>query len=67
VTAELLIRYALSQPVTLVIVGCSQPLEVLTLASLGRDFTPLPERSQRMLEERFAPYAPDLAYYRGQI
>jgi aryl-alcohol dehydrogenase-like predicted oxidoreductase len=65
ITAELLIRYALSQPVTLVIVGCSEPLEVLTLASLGRDFTPLPEHGQRMLEERFAPYARDLAYYRG--
>jgi hypothetical protein len=38
---------------------------VLTLASLGRDFSPLPEQSQRILEERFAPYASDLAYYRG--
>jgi aryl-alcohol dehydrogenase-like predicted oxidoreductase len=66
VTAELLIRYALSQPVTLVIVGCSQPLEVLTLASLGRDFTPLSEEGQRMLEERFAPHASDLAFYRGE-
>jgi aryl-alcohol dehydrogenase-like predicted oxidoreductase len=65
ISAELLIRYALSQPVTLVIVGCSQPLEVLTLASLGRDFTPLPDEGQRMLEERFAPYASDLAFYRG--
>jgi len=65
ISAELLIRYALSQPVTLVIVGCSQPLEVLTLASLGRDFTPLPEDDQRKLEERFAPYAADLAFYRG--
>ena len=67
IPAELLIRYALSQPVTLVIVGCSQPLEVLTLASLGRDFTPLPEGEQRSLEERFAPRAADLAYYRGVI
>jgi aryl-alcohol dehydrogenase-like predicted oxidoreductase len=64
ITAELLIRYALSQPVTLVIVGCSEPLEVLTLASLGRDFIPLPEEDQRRLEERFAPYAADLAFYR---
>ena len=65
ISAELLIRYALSQPVTLVIVGCSQPLEVLTLASVGRDFFPLPEGDQRKLEERFAPYAADLAFYRG--
>ena len=65
ISAELLIRYALSQPVTLIIVGCSQPIEVFTLASLGRDFIPLPEGDQRRLEERFAPYAADLAFYRG--
>lgn len=65
ISAELLIRYALSQPVTLVIVGCSQPIEVLTLASLGRDFTPLTENEQRVLEKRFAPYAADFAFYRG--
>jgi aryl-alcohol dehydrogenase-like predicted oxidoreductase len=67
ISAEILIRYALSQPVTLVIVGCTQPLEVLALASLGRDFTPLPLPGRRALEERFAPYASDLAYYRGVI
>ncbi|MDD1661412.1 MAG: aldo/keto reductase, partial [Methanomicrobiales archaeon] len=65
ISAELLIRYALSRAVTLVIVGCSQPLEVLTLASLGRDFTPLPEAEMRALEERVAPYAADLAFYRA--
>jgi aryl-alcohol dehydrogenase-like predicted oxidoreductase len=65
ISAELLIRYALSWPVTLVIVGCSQPLEVLTLASLGRDFIPLSEGEQHTLEERFAPLAADLAFYRG--
>jgi aryl-alcohol dehydrogenase-like predicted oxidoreductase len=67
ITAELLIRYALSWPVTLVIVGCSSPLEVLTLASLGRDFVPLPPEGCRVMEERFAPYARDLAYYRGVV
>jgi aryl-alcohol dehydrogenase-like predicted oxidoreductase len=67
ITAELLIQYALSWPVTLVIVGCSSPLEVLTLASLGRDFVPLPPEGCRVMEERFAPYARDLAYYRGVV
>jgi aryl-alcohol dehydrogenase-like predicted oxidoreductase len=67
ITADLLIRYALSWPVTLVIVGCSQPLEVLTLASLGRDFIPLPPEQRLALEERFAPYARELAYYRGEV
>ncbi|HTY52701.1 MAG TPA: aldo/keto reductase [Methanomicrobiales archaeon] len=65
ISAELLIRYALSQPVTLVIVGCSRPIEVLTLASVGRDFTQLPRADQEAIEKRFAPYAADLAFYRG--
>ncbi|HUK92527.1 MAG TPA: aldo/keto reductase, partial [Methanomicrobiales archaeon] len=65
VSAEILIRYALSRPVNLVVVGCSQPLEVLTLASVGRDFTPLPEADRQALEAKFAPYARDLAFYRG--
>ena len=67
ITADLLIRYALSWPVTLVIVGCSLPLEVLTLASLGRDFVPLPPADRQALELRFAPLARDLAYYRGVV
>jgi predicted aldo/keto reductase-like oxidoreductase len=65
ISAELLFRYALSQPVTLIIVGCSQPIEVLALASLGRDFTPLTGDEQRILEQRFAPHAADFAFYRG--
>jgi aryl-alcohol dehydrogenase-like predicted oxidoreductase len=67
ITTDLLIRYALSWPVTLVIVGCSLPIEVLTLASLGRDFIPLPVEARHALEERFAPYARELAYYRGTV
>ena len=67
ITAELLLRYALSWPVTLVIAGCSLPLEVLTLASLGRGPVPLPAGERRALEERFAPFARDLAYYRGTV
>ena len=67
ITAELLLRYALSWPVTLVITGCSEPLEVLTLASLGRDFIPLSGEECRALEERFAPHAREFAYYRGVV
>jgi aryl-alcohol dehydrogenase-like predicted oxidoreductase len=67
ITADLLIRYALSWPVTLLVAGCASPLEVLTLASLGRDLVPLPADDCRALEERFAPHARELAYYRGVI
>ncbi len=40
ITPERLIRYALSQPVSVAIVGCSTPEEVRALADVGRTFTP---------------------------
>ena len=67
VSPDLLIRYALSQDITLAIVGCSTPAEVQTLAAVGRDFQPLSPREQEDLIQRFAPYARQLAYYRGVI
>ena len=44
VTAELLLRFALSQEVSTIIVGCSSPREVQTLAQVGREFQPLARR-----------------------
>ncbi len=64
-TAELLIRYALSQGVDVAIVGCSTPEEVKNLAAVGRDFRPLSEEEQRPLVEAFRPQARRLAFYRG--
>ena len=65
ITPERLIRYALSQPVSLVIVGCSTPEEVRALAETARDFCPMPPQEQRQLVELFRPHAARLAYYRG--
>ena len=67
VSADLLIRYALSQDITLAIVGCSTPAEVQTLAAAGRDFEPLSSKEQETLIRRFAPHAKQLAYYRGVL
>jgi aryl-alcohol dehydrogenase-like predicted oxidoreductase len=67
VNAEVLIRYALSQNITLAIVGCSTPDEVETLAGVGRDFEPLSPQDQKNLIHRFAPYGRQLAFYRGVI
>ena len=67
VSADLLIRYALSQDITLAIVGCATPAEVQTLAAAGRAFEPLPPQEQETLIRRFAPYARQMAYYRGVI
>ena len=67
VTAELLLRFALSQPISTAIVGCSSPAEVVGLAKAGRDFQPLSDAEEKMLLETFRPHARRLAYYRGVI
>ena len=64
-TAELLIRFALSQPITLAIVGCSSPQEVKTLTQVGAHFEPLSPSEEQRLLRLFRPYAHRLAYYRG--
>lgn len=65
ITAERLIRYALSQDVDVAIVGCSSSQEVETLAQAGRPFTPLSPEEHRGIIQAFQPVARKLAYYRG--
>jgi predicted aldo/keto reductase-like oxidoreductase len=65
ITAELLIRFALSQPITLAIVGCSSPREVKTVIEVGAHFEPLSPAEEQQLLRPFRPYAHRLAYYRG--
>jgi hypothetical protein len=64
ITAELLVRYALSRGATVAIAGCSTPEEVHALAEVGRGFSPLPEADMEALEAMFAPQAKRLAFYR---
>lgn len=66
VTPHSLIAYALSQPITVAIVGCSTPDEVETLATLGSmDAPAIAADKARALEEAFRPHAKRLAFYRG--
>jgi aryl-alcohol dehydrogenase-like predicted oxidoreductase len=67
ITAELLIRYALSQDITVAIVGCSTPDEVRTLAKIGREPLPLSRDETSRLMAVFETYATRLAFYRGII
>jgi aryl-alcohol dehydrogenase-like predicted oxidoreductase len=64
VTPETLLRYALSQDISVAIVGCATPAEVQALAAAGRS-GPLPDDEAEALVEAFRPYARELAYYRG--
>ncbi len=67
ITAETLIRYALSFDIDVAIMGCSTSAEIKTLATAGRLTKPLAENNQRYLLSVFKPIARRLAYYRGVI
>ncbi|MFP3866724.1 MAG: aldo/keto reductase [Desulfobacteraceae bacterium] len=59
-----LVAYALSQPVSLVVIGADSVPQILELAAAVRNFQPLPEARQRQLEEAAAPFAQGLMYYK---
>jgi predicted aldo/keto reductase-like oxidoreductase len=67
ITAEALVRYALSFDIDVAIVGCSTPAQVKSLAEIGRMAKPLAEKEKRHLLSVFKPIARRLAYYRGVI
>ncbi len=66
ITAQLLIRYALSCGITLAIVGCSSPQEVREL-SAAADLPLLSDSEKEKITELFAPHAKELAFYRGVL
>ncbi len=59
-----LLHYALSQPVSLVVVGADSVAQVQELAAAARDFKPLAPEALARLEETVAPYARRLMYYK---
>ncbi|EPR42660.1 NADP-dependent oxidoreductase domain containing protein [Desulfovibrio sp. X2] len=65
VTPELLLRFALSQDVDLVLAGCGMPDHVRIAAKVAREFRPMPPAAQEELLEAFRPHAAQLAFYRG--
>lgn len=58
------VRYALSQPVSLVVIGADDPAQVQELLAAARDFTPMPPEQRRRLEEAVRPFARGLMYYK---
>ncbi len=67
ITPEMLTRFALSQPITVAVVGCSNGPHVRTLAETGRSFSPLTPEEQQAIVGMFHPYAKRLAFYRGAL
>lgn len=67
ITAETLIRFALSCDIDVAIVGCATPAEVKTLADMGRAVEEFAEEEKRYVLDVFRPIARQLAYYRGVL
>ena len=59
-----LLAYALSQSVTLAVVGADSAKQVEELAAATRDFVPMTPEEQLRLEEAVAPFARQLMYYK---
>ncbi len=59
-----LLAYALSQAVTLAVVGADSVAQVEQLAAAVQNFAPMTPEEQRRLEEAVAPYARQLMYYK---
>lgn len=58
------VHYALSQPVSLTVIGCDSPEHVRELAAAAREFQPMAAEEQRRLEEAVVPFAKGLMYYK---
>ncbi|MGA9754972.1 MAG: aldo/keto reductase [Desulfobaccales bacterium] len=59
-----LLAYALSQSVTLAVVGADSAKQVAELAAAVRDFVPMTPEEQRRLEAAVEPFARQLMYYK---
>lgn len=65
ITADVLIRFALSQPIHVAIVGCSTPEHVQTLARAAKGLQPMTGDEMEEITSAFRPHARHLAFYRG--
>lgn len=63
-SAARLIRFALSQPISLVTVGCDDLAQLEANVAAVRDFAPLAEEERQQLLSLVNPYARKVVYYR---
>jgi aryl-alcohol dehydrogenase-like predicted oxidoreductase len=61
---ETFLHFALSQPVTNVVIGCDNPRHVDENVSYASSFVPMPREDQDELVSEIAPYARELMYYK---
>lgn len=58
------LRFALSQPVTNVVIGCDDLAQLEENAGFARSFSPMTEAEKEELILRVSPYARELMYYK---
>lgn len=63
-TLEPYLRFALSQQVSTVVIGCDDTRQVEQNVSFARSFLPMPADEQQELIKRLYPYARQLMYYK---
>lgn len=66
ITADLLIRFALSYDITVAIVGCTTAREVAVLAKAGNENNPLTHAEKDEIVKPYLQQAKQLAFYRGK-
>jgi predicted aldo/keto reductase-like oxidoreductase len=63
-SSENFLRYALSQPVSTIVVGCDTIEQLEMNAKVAQAFRPMTKRDQDILLEKTKPYARELMYYK---
>jgi len=63
---ETFMRFALSQEITNVVIGCDDAYQVEENARFARAFSPMPHEEQEALAKKIAPLARRLMYYKAE-
>jgi len=63
-SSETFLRFALSQPVSIIVVGCDTIEQLERNAKVAQTFRPMTKRDQGILLEKARPYARELMYYK---
>ena len=63
-STEHFLRFALTQPVSTVVVGCDNIEQLEMNAKIARSFHPMTKKEQGIFLERTRPYARELMYYK---
>jgi aryl-alcohol dehydrogenase-like predicted oxidoreductase len=64
-TPEPFLHFALSQPVTTVVIGCDSIEQLEENVTFAARFKPMPEKQMKTLMEKIKPFARQLMYYKS--